>query len=90
MDALVDKCLKCEKPLPTRRKLKGSYSCRGRHAVDALDGPKYQTGLVGSKNTRKNEVLRSLKRQSSARISFAKTNSVSQRIGSPSRMGSVG
>jgi hypothetical protein len=44
MDALVTKCLKCGEPLPERRKLKDfcSYSYRGQHAVEALDGPKYQ------------------------------------------------
>jgi hypothetical protein len=63
MDAL---CLTCGQSLPQRRKLKDfcSYSCRGQHAVKALDGPKYQSAFVGSKNLRKTKVLQSLKRHS--------------------------
>ena len=42
MDAVVEKCLHCGTPLKEPRKLKGfcTYSCRGQHSVEALDGPK--------------------------------------------------
>jgi hypothetical protein len=59
MEAPVTRCLKCGKPRTKRWKLKDfcSYSCRGQHAVDTLDGTKYRTGLSGSRNLKKNKAL---------------------------------
>ncbi|MBK5197746.1 MAG: hypothetical protein JJE37_05630 [Methyloceanibacter sp.] len=89
MDAPVTKCVKCGGPLPERRKLKHfcSYSCRGQHAVETLDGPKYQSALVGSKNTRKTKALQSLRKASIAGIAFVKINSITYRIDRPSKRG---
>jgi hypothetical protein len=82
-------CRQCGKELPERRKLKHfcSYSCRGKHAVKALEAPSYRSGLVGAKNTRHNKGLQSLKRRSIAGFSFAKINSCTIRIDSASKRG---
>ena len=87
MDALVAKCLKCGEPLKEPRKLKDfcSYSCRGQHTADTLNGPDHQSGLIGSKNTRRNKALRSVKQQGVAGFSVAQVNSVTYRIDRPSR-----
>jgi hypothetical protein len=89
MEAPVTRCLKCGKPRTKRWKLKDfcSYSCRGQHAVDTLDGTKYRTGLSGSRNLKKNKALQSLKRGAIAGISFAKINSITYRIDRPSKKG---
>jgi hypothetical protein len=89
MDAPVTRCLHCGAPRTKRWKLKDfcSYSCRGQQAVEALDGPKYQTAFVGSKNLRKTKALQSLKRASIAGIAFAKLDSITYRIDRPSKRG---
>ena len=75
MDTVVEKCLHCGTPLKEPRKLKGfcTYSCRGQHAVDALD-----TG-----NTRKTKALQSVKKRSVGRFVFSKINSCTYRVDSP-------
>jgi hypothetical protein len=87
MDAIQRKCLACGEPLKEPRKLKDfcSYSCRGRHAVTALDGPRYQSALVGSKNTRKTKALQSLRKRSVGRFIFAKINSCTYRVDAPTK-----
>jgi hypothetical protein len=82
MDQVVAKCLHCASPLKEPRKLKDfcSYSCRGQHSVRALDGVRHQTGLSGSKNTRKTKALRSLRKQSVGHFTFSKSNSVTIRV----------
>jgi predicted DNA-binding transcriptional regulator AlpA len=79
---LLTKSLNCARPLKEPRKLKDfcDYSCRGQHSVKGLDGAKYQTGLSGSKNTRKTKALRSLRKQSAGHFTFSKINSVTFRI----------
>jgi hypothetical protein len=81
MEAIVTKCLACGRPLKEPRKLHDfcTYSCRGQHAVKALD----QTALVGSKNTRKTKALQSLKKRSVGRFVFSKINSCTYRVDSP-------
>jgi hypothetical protein len=80
MDALVGRCEHCGSPLPARRKLKDycSYACRGR--LKALRATEMPSGLKGSKNTKQNKVLQSLKRQSRAGFSFARINSCTYRL----------
>jgi hypothetical protein len=53
----------------------------GKHAVGALP----QSGLVGSKNTRKSKALQSLKKASVAGFSFEKINSVTIRVDRPGK-----
>jgi hypothetical protein len=86
LDALVEKCLHCGTPLK-EPKLKGfcTYSCRGQHSVEALNGPKYQGAYLGSKNTRKTKALQRLRRASIAGIAFERSNSVTIRIDQPHR-----
>ena len=64
----MDACLNCSEPLKEPRKLKDfcSYACRGKAAVDALP----QTALIGSKNTRRNKALQTLKRASTGEPIF--------------------
>jgi len=85
MDTVVEKCLHCGTPLKEPRKLKGfcTYSCRGQHSVEALDGPKYQGAYLGSKNTRKTKALQRLRKASIAGIAFERSNSVTIRIDQP-------
>jgi hypothetical protein len=82
MDQAVSKCLHCASPLEEPRKLKDfcSYSCRGQHSVNALDGEKYRGAYLGSKNTKRTKALRSLKRQSVGHFTFSKINPVTYRI----------
>ena len=69
MDAGV--CAKpgCGNPLFPGRRLKSfcSYACRGQFKV--LEAIGHRTGLKGSKNTKQNKVLQTLKRQSVAGFS---------------------
>jgi len=75
----------CGKELQKPRKLKDfcSYSHRGKHVVKALDGAEYQSGLSGSKNTKRNKALRTLQKHSRGDFTFHRINSVTYRIDGP-------
>jgi hypothetical protein len=85
MDQVVSKCLHCGSRLKEPRKLKDfcSYSCRGRHSVKALDGPKYEGAYLGSKNTKKTKALRRLKTASREGIAFERINPFTIRLDQP-------
>jgi O6-methylguanine-DNA--protein-cysteine methyltransferase len=91
-DFMPEYCLSCKRTLPERRKLVDfcSYSCRGQHAVNTLDGPSYQTGLSGSKNLKQKRALRNLKRASRGEPTFTEINSVTYRINRPHKADAVG
>ena len=71
---------RCGKALPAARRLKTfcSYACRGQ--LEAQKATADRSGLVGSKNTKQNRALQSLKRQSIGGVAFAKINSVTIRV----------
>jgi hypothetical protein len=81
--------LYCGKELQKQRKLKDfcSYSHRGKHVVNALDGAEYQSGLSGSKNTKRNKALRALQKQSRGDFTFHRINSVTYRTDRPCKRG---
>ena len=80
-------CLRCRKSLPARRKLKSfcNYACRGQYK--ALEASRAPSGLIGSKNAKRNRALQSLKKQSRAGFSFARINSVTYRLDTPNKRG---
>src|SRR4029079_17453326 len=51
-----------------------------RHAVNTLDGPKYQGAYKCSKNTRRTKALRSLRKQTVGHFTFERISSVTIRI----------
>ena len=66
-------------PAPANRRRQGAtsktsctYPCQGQ--FKALAATEVPSGLVGAKNTKQNKVLRSLRRQSVGRFSFARVN----------------
>ena len=86
MDARVCARPGCGNPLLPGRKLKDvcSYACRGQMRVEATQG---QTGLSGSKNTKQNKALQTLKRQSVAGFSFVQINCCTYRLDRPNKLG---
>jgi hypothetical protein len=86
---MTETCLYCGKELQKPRKLKDfcSYSNRGKHVVNALDGAEYQSGLSGSKNTKRNKALRTLQKQSRGDFTFHRINSVTYRTDRPCKRG---
>jgi hypothetical protein len=82
---MTETCLYCGKELQKSRNLKDfcSYSHRGKHVVKALDGAEYQSGLSGSKNTKRNKALRTLQKHSRGDFTFHRINSVTYRIDGP-------
>ena len=87
MDARVCARPGCGNPLLPGRKLEDfcTYSCRGQ--FKALEATQVPSGLVGAKNTKQNKVLRSLRRQSVGRFSFARINSCTYRLDRPGKLG---
>ena len=87
MDARVCARPGCGNPLLPGRKLEDfcTYSCRGQfNALEAIQVP---FGLVGAKNTKQNNVLRSLRRRSVGRFCFARINSCTHRLDRPGKLG---
>jgi hypothetical protein len=86
---MTETCLCCGKELQKPRKLKDfcSYSHRGKHVVKAVDGAEYQSGLSGSKNTKRNKALRTLQKQSRGDFTFHRINSVTYRTDRPCKRG---
>ena len=87
MDARVCARPGCGNPLLPGRKLENfcTYACHGQFkALEATSGP---SGLIGSKNTKQNKALQSLKRQSVGRFSFARINSCTYRLDRPGKLG---
>jgi len=81
------KCANCGKSLPTSRRLKTfcSYACRGQLEVRKATAD--HSGLLGSKNTKQNRALQSLKRQSVGAVTFAKINPITIRVECSRRKG---
>ena len=77
----------CGNPLLPGRKLKNfcTYACQGQ--LNALKATSGASGLIGSKNTKQNKALQSLKRQSVGRFSFARLNSCTYRLDRPGKLG---
>jgi hypothetical protein len=86
---MIETCLYCGKELQKPRKLKDfcSYAHRGAHTVKAFNGPEYQSGLSGAKNTKRNRALQSLKTASRTGFSFCKINSIIYRLDTPRKRG---
>ena len=87
MDARVCARPGCGNPLLPGRNLENfcTYSCQGQFkALEATEAP---SGLVGAKNTKQNKVLRSLRRQSVGRFSFARVNPCTYRLDRPGKLG---
>jgi hypothetical protein len=84
---MIETCMYCGKELQKSRKLKDfcSYAHRGAHTVKALDGPEYQSGLSGSKNTKRNKALRTLQKQSRGDFTFHRINSATYQIDRPDK-----
>jgi hypothetical protein len=80
-------CKQCGAILPAKRKLKDFCNYAHRGQFNALEATNHQTGLACAKNTKQNNALLSLKRQSVAGFSFARINSSTYRLDRPGRLG---
>ena len=82
---MADTCKQCGLDVPPNSKLKNfcSYAHRGVfRASEAMAGP---SGLRGSKNTKQNKALQTLKRQSLGQLTFHKINSITYRVDGPGK-----
>ena len=80
-------CKQCGAVLPASRRLKFfcSYACRAAHEMAAsLPEP---TGLIGSKNTKRNKALQTYKRLARDGHAFAAVNAVTYRIDARNKRG---
>jgi hypothetical protein len=85
--ACTEICKQCGSALPASRRLKFfcSYACRATHEMaSAIPEP---TGLVGSKNAKRNRALRAYKRLVRDGNTFVAVNAVTYRIDGRSKRG---